>query len=387
MTTETASKLERAVGIAAVAIVLGGILFAWTDSISSHLLQAAALLLGVVCAVLAFAGAPFLRSHYLILLPLGCALWGGIQTLCGWTVYQYETFNSVSAWLARAGLFAAAYIGFRNRNRREALITSAIWFGGVFSLLTVVQWYGGKVELSGTFLNRDQFAALIGLLLPFALARTLGNRENSGVLPYAACAGMMFASVIASASRAGTIIVSCEVLFFLGMMFRSKRRDYRTGALVAMALLACTVIGGYSTILERFTAADPFASRREMLTSSIEMIHSRPLTGYGLGTWPSVYPAFAVFDPPDVYMNHAHNDWAEWTAEGGVPFAAMIAILVATAAWLVRKNTWALGIPAVFAHSLVDFPLQKAAIACAVFFFLGVLATAASTQQAPEIRH
>ena len=82
--------------------------------------------------------------------------------------------------------------------------------------------------------------------------------------------------------------------------------------------------------------------------------------------------AFAVFDPPGVFMNHAHNDWAEWTADGGLPFLGLLAIFGCALALRARQNLWTLGVPAVFAHALLDFPLHKSAIACVLFFLAGV---------------
>ena len=148
------------------------------------------------------------------------------------------------------------------------------------------------------------------LLLPVALAASL-SRKRSPLLP-AACAGLMFASVIASASRACTLIV-CAGKRLPSRPRLTRRRNYRAAGLVAASLILCTLLGGWSYVWERFSYSDPFEYRREMLTATIAMIRARPLTGFGLGAWPSVYPAFAVFDPPGVYMNHAHNDWAEWT--------------------------------------------------------------------------
>ena len=54
--------------------------------------------------------------------------------------------------------------------------------------------------------------------------------------------------------------------------------------------------------------------------------------GFGLGTFETVYPHFALFDI-GLIVNHAHNDWLEWAAEGGVPLALA---LLSLAVWAAR---------------------------------------------------
>ena len=103
------------------------------------------------------------------------------------------------------------------------------------------------------------------------------------------------------------------------------------------------------------------------------MACERPWTGFGLGTWPFVYPAHAIIDK-GVFANHAHNDWAEWAGEGGVP---MVLLLLSILVWSVRYSfrfPWGVGVVAVFVHSLVDFPLQKPSLAALLFAMLGTMA-------------
>jgi O-antigen ligase len=187
----------------------------------------------------------------------------------------------------------------------------------------------------------------------------------------------MFASVVASASRAGTVVVCVEAAIFVIAAAVSRRHNYRAAGLIFASLLVCTLVAGWTSVWERFLIPDLFAVRRELFAATVEMIRAKPLTGFGLGAWPSVYPAFATIDPPGVFMNHAHNDWAEWTAEGGLPFVTLLMVFACAMTMRLRENLWALGIPAVLAHAFVDFPLQKPALACAVFWMAGVAVASA----------
>jgi O-antigen ligase len=380
----SASRVDALAGWTAVVLVLAAVFMAWMDSAAEHFVHAAALAAGA--AWLLYKGVraepPFF--HPLAVIPAACAAWAVVQISFAWTISSYDTWNAAASWLARAVVLTLACAGFRTRERREKLITCLVWFGGAYALLGLLSWYAGagrvlwlfptgySGDVAATFTNRDQYAAFIELLLPFALWRVLASPGSQW--PPAACAGAMFASVLASGSRAGALIVSAEVLLIVVAVCFSRRANRRAAALLAASLLICTLIGGAEYVLGRFTQADPFAYRREMLAATVDMIRARPLTGFGLGAWPAVYPGFAVFDPPGVYMNHAHNDWAEAAADGGLLFVMTLAGFAAGAAILARRHLWALGMPAVFLHACVDFPLQKAALACALMFVAGLAA-------------
>ncbi len=149
---------------------------------------------------------------------------------------------------------------------------------------------------------------------------------------------------------------------------RARRTSERSAAAILVA------VAGGETIWRRLQEPNPYAVRAELFRSSIEMARDRPLLGFGLGTWSEAYPAFARFDN-GLFVNQAHNDWAQWAAEGGVPFflimARVASLLLAPAA----RSLWGLGLIAVFLHAFVDYPMQQRP-ALAVFFFAlaGVLA-------------
>ena len=80
-------------------------------------------------------------------------------------------------------------------------------------------------------------------------------------------------------------------------------------------------------------------------------------------------------------MNHAHNDWAEWASEGGIGFALMLVVLAVGGAVYARWNWWGIGVSGLFLHALVDFPMQKPALAILTFFLLGCLVAQYSEQR------
>ena len=334
---------------------------------------------------------PYRLSVSVLLVPLGgTALWGLLQLFTNQTVYRFSTWNGVLSWTTNFVLFFLAlqilYASEVHRAFRQALL----YFGFALSVVSLIQFFtsNGKVfwlfsaqyadQALGPFVNRDHYASFIALVLPLAIYAAVTERKKG--VGYAAMAGAMFASVIAGASRAGSILVTTEmaVLLFPVILGGATPRRTPVANLTRVAFFAAvfTAVVGWGVLWERFKAPDPYRFRREMLYSSVSMVRERPWSGFGLGTWSTAYPAYAMFDIGGI-ANHAHSDWAEWGAEGGIPFFVM---LLAVFLWSVRyaiRFPWGAGVVAVFLHGLVDFPLQKPPIAALTFVLLGALAASA----------
>jgi O-antigen ligase len=188
----------------------------------------------------------------------------------------------------------------------------------------------------------------------------------------------MFAAVVAAGSRAGsaiclTLLVALPLLAYVrgSICARSLIRVIALGAASACALVA---VAGWQAIWERLKEPNPYSLRADLNRSSLSMFRERPLTGFGLGTWSSAYPKYALYDD-GTFVNQAHDDWAQWAVEGGVAlFAAMLAI-VAMLTPAAVKSLWGIGLLAVFAHATVDYPFeQRPALATYLFALMGALA-------------
>ena len=270
------------------------------------------------------------------------------------------------------GNLAAFLLALQARRRFTHLL---LYFAFALSVISAVQYFGGSGDARswGPFVNRDQYAAFIELVLPLALVPALAGEPHA--FRFAVMAAAMYATVIAGASRAGVVLTTAEIAIVQLAMWRKGRRS---GAIRLWALaLVFVAVAGWAVLWNRFLDPDPLGGRREILSGTVAMIAARPWTGFGLGTFRTVYPAYASVDFGAV-VHHAHNDWAEWAADGGIPFSLM---LLAIAVWSVPRalrNLWGIGIVAVFIHSLVDFPLQKPALELWLFAMLGALAAETS---------
>lgn len=328
-----------------------------------------------------------------LLVPLTCApLWGLLQLALGTTVYRFNTWEEILFWFSLLAAVFLALQALADAAVRARFLTALLYFGAAISILGTIQLFtsGGKIfwwfdsgypDAFGPFVYYNNYAAFAELLLPLAIYRALRDKRRGAV--YAILAGVIYASVIASNSRAGAIL--CTALLFavpilavLKQTGGARRLMLTTGTLLAAAAVFTAVVG-WGRLLERLRYPDPFVHRREMLLSSLEMAKERPWMGFGLGTYQEAYPAYALFDIGRI-VNHAHNDWAEWLAEGGVPFLAITLVFAALTVGPAIRSVWGLGLLSVYLHALVDYPMQRLGLALWIFV-LAAAVTAAEREQ------
>jgi O-antigen ligase len=118
------------------------------------------------------------------------------------------------------------------------------------------------------------------------------------------------------------------------------------------------------------------------------MFANKPVLGWGLGTFPVVYPQYRSFYT-NFFVNEAHNDYLQLLCEVGLlGFGTMVWFLVVVYRSAMRKiANWmsdvsgavtlacTLGLTGILVHSLLDFNLQIPANA-ALFYVLCTLAAA-----------
>ena len=378
-------------GVALAGLLFLSILLAWApERWAVSLLETGSFALAAAWAV-RLAIRPQRLERSLAILPLaGTVLWGILQLCMGSSVYPRETWNALLMWTTNLAVFAVALQIFSNAGSRDRFLRATLLFGFALSVVSTLAMFTSRTNVfwifpalsdrvpAGPFLSPNQYAAFIELVLPLALVRAASDARRTVL--FALMAGAMYASVIASASRAGFLLASLEIVAVLALALGGRgatlRSIARVVAVLAAFIVLFTALVGWETLWNRLNRADPFAGRREMLDSTLDMIRDRPWTGFGLGTWSTVYPAYARYDD-GLFANHAHNDWAQWTAEGGFPF---LALLLGVAVWSIRpalRSRWGIGAIAVFLHCMVDYPLQKPALAAFFFAVLAVLACSA----------
>ena len=340
-------------------------------------------------AIFAAAALHIVRSKRVTVHPtmalLGAAVvWGLIQAFAGWSVDRFKTLNEVLNWTTYLAAFALGLELARGRQRREGFLSALLWFGtalAAVSMLTVfsspegiVFWVfhaGSDRRTLGPFVYYNQYAAFIEAVLPLALVRAI--LEPRRRMLYSVIGALLLASVVAGGSRAGTILCLAEVVVIPMIALAQGLISGKAAGRVLLASVSTLVVlgavAGWDVIWKRLQEPNPYALRKDFLLSSLQMIRDRPLTGWGLGTWPEVYPGFARFDD-GLFANQAHNDWAQWAAEGGIPFFLLMVGAVAGAIRPAFRSLWGLGLLAVFVHCFVDYPMQQRPALAAFFFAL-----------------
>ncbi len=383
-----ALRLARGTAISLAALLFFAILTLWVrDRWALSVLQTGIYLLGAVWAALFLLRSQPVHFSLPLVTFLGAVLFCLLQLSLGITVYRHDTLEALLYWTAASVLVLLASQTFESPEVHRWFLRSLLLFGFAIIVISVVQLYssngavfwifptGYTGKVMGPFIYHNNFAAFVELLLPLALVNALQNRHGTAL--YALVSGVLYASVVASGSRAGIILATAEMLAVMILAVSRgllpARRMFGTLALIGVFAALLSAAAGWETLRKKLEQPDPYVHRREMLFSAVEMGKERPWMGFGLGTFPTVYPAYAVFDL-GLRVNHAHNDWAEWLAEGGVPFLLM---LLSVAVWSIRpalRSLWGLGVPAVFVHALVDYPMQRLGLAVWVFVMLGALA-------------
>lgn len=327
------------------------------------------------------------------------AAWGIIF----WLAYQYGAdaklakralgvFAIAGAAVAGLGLFVWA-----------AGLPAFLWFDEAF--LSNNFRYGGRLALP--FYNPNHLAAfsVIGLICSVGLI--VGESTNLW-RPETALReklrrftdvvvsrhwGLMVsalvhaAAVLLTQSRGGIAALLLGLLvLWAALMPRQSRIGSRVitacilGLLSVGLLLAPTIL----RFMDRVDAADEAAIiRLEVYRTTMSVIETSPLLGYGLGTFPSIY---RIHDQDDLtaVVEFAHNTVLETTVELGIPAALALGLALAWPAagcWRGARNRRRdRHIPAISAasavalafHSMVDFPLQIPAIAAAFAFVIGI---------------
>lgn len=320
-------------------------------------------------------------------------VWGVIQILAHTTTSTLETREAVLRWGALAAVFFLVQIVARTPMAREIALHAILAFAIVMALLCLTQLFTseGRVlwifptgygDVYATFPSHNNYAQFIEVSLPIAVWFSL--RKGPRSWGYILIAGTLYASVIGAASRAGAALCTAELLAMLAMRVIGPLLLRRQGpklrmrsitlvlAMVPLVAATFTFVVGWRRIWQRFQEHDPYLVRWEFLIPAIDMAKHRPLIGYGLGTFPDVYPQYAIKDFP-FYVNYAHNDWAEFAADGGIPFLLLVLIPFATAVPTAIRHPWGLGLVAVMLHACVDFPFPRPAVSGWLFAMLGLL--------------
>jgi O-antigen ligase len=327
------------------------------------------------------------------------------------SVAPYQTVSHLLLLVTYLTAFYLVLVVCDDSIAKRRLVYALIALGGFEAFYGLVQYLTGWQQIfayvkkyyledaTGTYINRNHFAGLLEMVLPFTVAlalrlagnlrRAVQSTEAKGrsllsaveLLPLVCLlflALLIFTALVFSRSRMGILSAVASLIAVLGLA-GSSSLSKRTRA-VAAGLFLLGVIG-----IVVWVGSDPVVTRFEILgqeysqtnqnrisiwRDTLHLIHQHPWLGTGLGTFSVAYTSVQTAFP-NLLVDHAHCDYLEVVSELGVPggilvFASIFWILV-RAVRRYRKaedrfdTAVSLGcigsVVAILVHSLADFNL------------------------------
>lgn len=277
------------------------------------------------------------------------------------------------------------------------------------SLLGLVQFYagqaapGGAQSVSGTYVNRNHFAGLLGMGLPLALAWAIASWDRArqplratlqiGLL--LAAVACILAAMVASLSRGGFMAALAAIAtVLLGWLHvRNQRGHVKTSRwLWVAAVLVPLGLGLFlatSAMVVRLAELPGVGEvtmdgRVQLWSEALHLIGAYPWTGTGIGAYQQGLYPFRTFEPA-LTVDYAHNDYLQAFAELGLLGGLVALVFAGVILWRAlralgqrRSKNWAVALGlvgsfvAIGLHSIVDFNLYIPANCLALAWLGGV---------------
>jgi hypothetical protein len=373
-------------------------------------------LLVLLCSYVAFQLVPLPSFLLRVLSPARAVLLDGAaqavpgMVLAPLSVVPSETlshFLRIAAYVVV--LLLVRELTWRISHRPWTLVLPIIFVAALEAGLGLLQQAVGEpgTIARGTYINRNHFAGLLEMALPFAVMypvavmRRVRFRRRSPAGPalkagaVLVVAAVLLLGIIYSLSRMGFIAALCSLLV-MGILALSPglsaKGKFLIVGLVALSVMVSFVFLPPDQLITRFgqlSAAEEITAEGRLLLwgETLDLIAAYPLFGSGLGAFESVFLKYKISEPL-VSDPYAHNDYLQFFAElGTIGFLIAAALMLTILAKAVRAalqhsdpNSRSLAlacvgaIVAILVHSLVDFNLHVPANAMLLAWISGISA-------------
>ncbi len=266
----------------------------------------------------------------------------------------------------------------------------------------------------GSYVNHNNFAGLVSLGVPLAVAMAIGDVRRSGKLTPRGLGLMGLAcglaiAVLASGSRGGAIALVLGLLSLVWItrglrrkhghhhdeLHRSWLAPLALGAGIVVVAALAVPASTRDRLMNLFDQSGSIGYRIDIGRAALRAFASRPILGWGLGAFADAVAPFKT-GHGDVRSERAEADLIEFTVEGGLVLIAGL-LLFARFAWKsahhemvhgrdrsgrwLRAGALASCLTMLF-HSFFDFGFRIPANALAFAVLLGI-ATASSEGSRP----
>lgn len=369
--------------------------------------------------------------HALGIPQQGAIIFSGLAAIQAWSLLQYifgismsphDTIMSVLKGSGYAMFFISTLMILDSKNK----IMRSIWI--ILLSASFQAFYGSAMVLTnlefgfffpkehylgfatGTFVNRNHLAGYLEIAIALGIGaiicqahdethKTWRTRIRSWIRFLLGPKGLirlllivMVIGLVMSRSRMGNtaMFASLAITATLALAFIKSMPKSTKAMLVSILVIDIVIVGtffGIDKVAERIqaTSAD-YEQRDEITRDTISMWKEHAITGIGAGAFIYSFPKYKSSDfTSESFTNHAHNDYAQFLAEFGLPVFIIFTLIVALSLWLSisamrsRRNYFnkglgfasSMGILSICIHSTVDFNLQVPANA---FMFCYILA-------------
>jgi O-antigen ligase len=360
---------------------------------------------------------------------------GGVWST--FSIYPHDTVLAVLKFLAYLSAFVLAAYLFDSGKRKSTLIRGLMFIACFEAAYGIIQYLTGWQKIftltkqfdldvaTGTYINRNHFAGLLELTLPFVLAsgfcsfqiwserrqaglnqRASAERSSAGVrsIFYLFLTTIVVVAVIFSRSRSGILATAFSIVFIVLLaQVKAKRKTWMLGFfLFSLCIVGYGLWIGLDPVLARFEQIrEPgylqLEGRIGFWKAALPLVRDHSLVGTGLGTFGT---AFRRYQTGHVYnyVDHAHNDYLEFASDTGLLGAALlflpilylffkmiIGFLGDTRRFRRSVTLGCIGSTlALLIHSVTDFNLQIPANALVFAVVLGIGYKAACVERRDE---
>lgn len=266
-------------------------------------------------------------------------------------------------------------------------------------------WIPNVEAFSGTFINGNNYASYtgVGVLTALVLAfpapgsgqaresRTERWRRRITMLSgrsglWLAVAAISLTGVVLSGSRAGWASLMLGIISMV-VLYTSGRRRLWFGLVATILLLASVFMlpGGDVLLNKSARLINEGGGGRQIIFPIVaDMVSLRPLLGWGLNSFESLYSVFQPVSLAYETFDKAHNTYLEAAFDLGIPFAALLVLAVLLVVARCFRGFHNRGRDRELAglgffvslfvgiHALFDFHLQIPGMVCVYAAVLGV---------------
>jgi O-antigen ligase len=276
----------------------------------------------------------------------------------------YETVSQMLALVTYLTAFCLVLMICLDNRAKKKLVLALLAMGVFEAFYGLIQYLTGWQQIflyvkkfyledaTGTYINRNHFAGLLEMILPFAVVFALqhvwtlrrrfeeehtsaSELLSSADFPFLVfwifIAAAIFAAIVCSHSRMGilsTLASLIVVLTLAGTSVLSAKARVAVGVLFLLSMVGLAVWVGIDPAITRFETlneqyAHPGQDRLSIWRDTLQLIRRHPLLGSGFGSFATVYPSVQTAFLNNV-VDHAHCDYLEVVTELGLPGGILV---------------------------------------------------------------